>query len=277
MKGMSSMRTIRSLATALLVAGLAVAGCGRSQSDQTAAPTSGPPAVTATPTPKAPAPTPVPVRRPRILSVTTTPTLLRDGGFLVLPAGAGTITFHVRAINAQRVRFSLGPTGTGVRDLAKPLGEDSNGRDGWTLTWRYKQDEPTPAFLYVNAIGPGGTSPEVLLGLYHAEPAPRIVSVTTSPPLPSRDGWLQLSGAGTVTFHAQVLNAQRVRFYLSPTGTNGFALAKLLGEDTNGRDGWTATWHYQDEPLLAHLTVKATGPGGTSPDTLLSLYHPGPA
>jgi hypothetical protein len=101
--------------------------------------------------------------------------------------------------------------------------------------------------------------------------------VTTSPPLPSRDGWLQLSGAGTVTFHAQVLNAQRVRFYLSPTGTNGFALAKLLGDDTNGRDGWTATWHYQDEPLLAHLTVKATGPGGTSPDTLLSLYHPGPA
>lgn len=268
---MSSMRPIRTIATALLVASVAVAGCSRSQPDQSASPTSGPPAVTAAPTPKAPAP----VARPRILSVTTTPTLRCEGGFLVLPAGAGTITFHVRATNAQRVRFSLGPTGTGVRDLAKPLGEDSNGRDGWTLTWHYKQDEPMPAFLYVNAIGPGGTSPEVLLGLYHAEPAPHIVSVTTTPALPSKDGWLQLTGAGTVTFHAQALNAQRVRFYLSPTGTNGFALAKLLGDDTNGRDGWIATWHYQDEPLLAHLTVKATGPGGTSPDTLLSLYHPG--
>jgi hypothetical protein len=58
-KGMSSMRPIRFLATALLVAGLAVAGCGRSQPDQPAAPTSGSPAVTATPTPKPAPPEPV--------------------------------------------------------------------------------------------------------------------------------------------------------------------------------------------------------------------------
>jgi hypothetical protein len=164
MKGISSMRPIRSLATALLVAGLAVAGCGRSQSDQTAAPTSGPPAVTATPTPKAPASTPAPAR-PRILSVTTTPALTNEHGWLRL-SGAGTVTFHVRATNAQWVRFSLGPTGTGVRDLAKPLGEDTNGRDGWTLAWPYK-DVPLLAYLYVSAAGPGGTSPDTLLSLYH--------------------------------------------------------------------------------------------------------------
>jgi hypothetical protein len=116
-----------------------------------------------------------------------------------------------------------------------------------------------------------------LVGLYHAEPAPHIVSVTTTPVLPSKDGWLQLSGSGTVVFRAQVEHALRVRFYLSPTGTNGFASAKLVGDDRDGGDGWTATWHYRDEGLLAHLVVRATGPGGTSPDKLLNLYHPNPA
>jgi hypothetical protein len=32
----------------------------------------------------------------------------------------------------------------------------------------------------------------------------------------------------------------------------------------------------QDEALAAHLTVKAVGSGGTSPDTVLGLYHPEP-
>jgi hypothetical protein len=51
---------------------------------------------------------------------------------------------------------------------------------------------------------------------------------------------------------------------------------QLIGQDTNGRDGWTLAWHYPDQALLAHLTVKATGSGGTSPDTVLGLYHPEP-
>jgi hypothetical protein len=276
---MSSMRPIRTIATTLLIASLAVAGCGRSQPNQQSAnPTSGPPAVTAAPTPKAPTPT----ARPRILSVTTTPTLRRDGGFLVLPPGAGTITFHVQAVNTHKVRFYLSPTGTNGLALTEMLGQDTNGRDGWSLAWHYS-DRGLLAHLTVAALGANGTSsPWTTLGLYHPEPAaaPRIVSVTTTPVLPSKDGWLQLSGAGTVTFRAQVEHALRVRFYLSPTGTNGFASAKLLGEDRDGRDGWTASWHYRDEGLLAHLVVTATGPGGTMfapPDKYLDLYHPNPA
>jgi hypothetical protein len=70
----------------------------------------------------------------------------------------------------------------------------------------------------------------------------------------------------------QAVNTQKVRFLLSPTGTD--TSARLLGEDTNGSDGWTLAWGYPDEPLTAHLTVKAIGPGGTSPDTVLDLYHP---
>ena len=49
---------------------------------------------------------------PRILSVTTIPTLPTEGGFLRLPAGSGTLVFRVQAVNTQKVRFYLTPTGT---------------------------------------------------------------------------------------------------------------------------------------------------------------------
>src|SRR6266508_6305736 len=52
---MTIMRPIRAIATALLVASVAVAGCARSQPDQSATPTSVPPAATAPPATKAPA------------------------------------------------------------------------------------------------------------------------------------------------------------------------------------------------------------------------------
>jgi hypothetical protein len=173
---MSSMRPIRSIATALLVASVAVAGCAKSQPNQTATGTSTPPAASAPPATKAPAadnPTPAtPVKTnaaaPRILSVTTSPALPNENGWLKL-SGAGTVTFHVQATNTQRVRFSLGPTGTGVGDLAKLLGEDTNRRNGWTLAWHYR-DEPLLAHLYVRAIGSSGAaSAETVLSLYHPE------------------------------------------------------------------------------------------------------------
>ncbi len=54
---MTTMRPIRAIACALLVASVAVTGCARSQPDQNASPTSGPPAATAPPATKAPVPT----------------------------------------------------------------------------------------------------------------------------------------------------------------------------------------------------------------------------
>jgi hypothetical protein len=32
-------------------------------------------------------------------------------------------------------------------------------------------------------------------------------------------------------------------------------------------------WTYRDEPLLSHLAVTATGPGGTAEPTPFGLYH----
>jgi hypothetical protein len=85
---MTTMRPIRTIATALLVAGLAVAGCARSQPDQSASPPSQEPTVTA-PVTKAPAPT----------ATTPQPIALADGRHPVFlktvnPA-AGSIAFDL--------------------------------------------------------------------------------------------------------------------------------------------------------------------------------------
>jgi hypothetical protein len=274
---MTTMRPIRTIATALLIASLAVAGCGRGQPST---PPSQPPVTTA-PTPKAPnptPPTPAPTPRPRVLSITTTPTLPREGGVWGhVPPGAGTITFRVRAVNAQRVRFYLTPTGTAMFNENQLIGQDTNGRDGWSLTWRYPGGGML-AHLTVIAVGANGVRGGMpSIGLYQPapEPAPRIVSVTTIPTLPREGGFLRLpAGAGTLVFRVQATHTTKVQFLLSSTGTD--TVARLLGEDTNGNDGWTLAWRYPDEPLTVHLTVRAIGPGGTSPDRVLGLYHPGP-
>jgi hypothetical protein len=106
---------------------------------------------------------------PRILGVTTSPRLRTlEGGWLELPQGAGTVLLTVNATNAQRVRFTLTPTGTEVADLTKLLGEDRTPADGFHLLWRYP-NKPIMGHLGIQAIGPGGTTQETLY-VVHAEP-----------------------------------------------------------------------------------------------------------
>jgi hypothetical protein len=107
-----------------------------------------------------------------------------------------------------------------------------------------------------------------------ATPAPRIQDVTTSPRLHSLEGgWLELPpGAGTVVFSVTATNAQRVRFTLTPTGTETGPYAQLLGEDRDPRDGFTLTWRYPSEGLSAHLGIQAIGPGGTT-DKQFDIAH----
>ena len=93
------------------------------------------------------------------------------------------------------------------------IGQDTNGRDGWSLAWRY-QDEPLLAHLTVAAVGANGTdSPWVTLGLHHPDPVARILSVTTTPTLPTEGGFLRLPvGAGKLLFQVRAVNTQKVRF-----------------------------------------------------------------
>jgi hypothetical protein len=103
---MTTMRPIRTIATALLVAGLAVAGCGRGQPDQTATPADGSPAVTAPPATTAPAVTGGPTR--------TRPEVLRDGRHPVLLT---TIDPDRRTITFDLIQFYWGEEA--AREAAK--------------------------------------------------------------------------------------------------------------------------------------------------------------
>ena len=140
---MTIMRPIRTLATALLVASLAAAGCG------TANPTSPPPRPASHPL--SPHPPPLhPRPRPPRPQGPPPPTHPVDGHQPHPPQGGRFpgaarrgrhLTFRVRAVNTQRVRFYLTPTGTGMFNENQLIGQDTNGRDGWSLAWRCK-DEP---------------------------------------------------------------------------------------------------------------------------------------
>jgi hypothetical protein len=95
---------------------------------------------------------------PRILAVTTSPRLRTlEGGWLELPSGAGKVVFSVNATNAQRVRFTLTPTGNETGPYAQLLGEDRTPADGFSLVWRYPS-QGLSAHLDIQAIGPGGTT-----------------------------------------------------------------------------------------------------------------------
>jgi hypothetical protein len=109
----------------------------------------------------------VPAPAPRVVAVTTSPSLRDVGGWLELPKGPGTVRFSVKADHTERVRFVLTPTGTGTAPYARLLGEDRDGRDGFTLTWRYGPGDAALAHLDIEAIGPGGKAGRQL-GIVHA-------------------------------------------------------------------------------------------------------------
>jgi hypothetical protein len=104
--------------------------------------------------------------------------------------------------------------------------------------------------------------------------APRILRVTTRPRLRTLEGgWLELPpGVGTVVVSVTATNAQRVRFVLTPTGTETGPYGRLLGEDRTPQDGFRLVWRYPAEGLSAHLGIQATGPGGTA-DKTFGIAH----
>ena len=95
-------------------------------------------------------------------------------------------------------------------------------------------------------------------------PPPRIAGFGSEPVLATEGSFWRLSpGPGLVTFVLDAQHASRVEFWLTPTGSSVSDLPRKIGQDSNGRDGWLLNWHYPDEPILGHLTVRAIGPGGS--------------
>ena len=98
-----------------------------------------------------------------------------------------------------------------------------------------------------------------------AAPKPVFQGLGTIPDSPHIGTALHLPPApGEVIFILDIDNATRAQFWLAPTGTAVSDKALWLGEDRNGGNGWTARWRYTEQVPLAHLVVRATGPGGTT-------------
>jgi len=107
-------------------------------------------------------------------------------------------------------------------------------------------------------------------------PRPRIIGFGSEPVYPQKGGFWQLPpGPGEAVLITDAQHATRVEFLLTPTGTGADDRAVSLGVDRDGGDAYVTHWRYADQPLLAHLTVRATGPGGTTEQTV-GVYHPDP-
>jgi hypothetical protein len=121
---MTSMRPIRTIGTALLIASLAVAGCARSQPDQAPPPADQPPAATTAPAPKAPAATGGPTTRQ--------PVVLPDGRH---PVRITTVDPDRHRITVDLIQFYWGEDAT--REAAKD-----------------HQESPPPNDYYIRNINP---------------------------------------------------------------------------------------------------------------------------
>jgi hypothetical protein len=131
---MTIMRPIRSIATTLLVASLAVAGCGRSQPDQAPPPADQPPAVTVAPAPKAPAPIGGPT--------THQPVVLPDGRH---PVRITTVDPNQRTITFDLIQFYWG------EDASREAAKDH-------------QESPPPNDYYIRNVNPRLRTLPVLSG-----------------------------------------------------------------------------------------------------------------
>ena len=176
-----------------------------------------------------------------------------------------------------------------VRILLVVLALVAAGLAGWAFGARGGDDQPaagptatqaqpqasTPA---TPAAAPADPAPEVQAPSATTRPAPRprIFGFGSEPVYPQRGGVWQLpAGPGEAVLITDASNATRVEFLLTPAGTGTAGQAVSLGVDRDGRDGYLARWRYRDQPLLAHLTVRASGPGGTVEQSV-GVYHPNP-
>jgi hypothetical protein len=154
-----------------------------------------------------------------------------------------------------------------VRILLVALALVAVGLAGWALGARDPYRQPAADIPSGGAAPPAST---------RQAPRPRIVGFGSEPVYPQKGGFWQLpAGPGEAVLITDAQHATRVEFLLTPAGTGVDDRAVSLGVDTDGRDAYVAHWRYADQPLLAHLTVRATGPGGTTEQTV-GVYHPDP-
>jgi hypothetical protein len=140
-----------------------------------------------------------------------------------------------------------------------------------------KPDAPHGWALFTSASGHNGETiaataiPIMFAGV---TAPPQVTEMKMLPETATNDGWISLHGSDMATFMVRAKGADRVRFFLNPAGDRITPKVISLGVASRNGDEFTLTWHYQDEPLLAHLSAVLSGPGGSVEHLPFGLYHP---
>jgi hypothetical protein len=87
-------------------------------------------------------------------------------------------------------------------------------------------------------------------------------------------GWALPTGQGTITFTMKAtVTVDRVQVFLTPLGQGTTPTPELLGTATRSGSTFTYTWRYANEPLLAKITIVATGANGRSEWPAFNVFH----
>jgi hypothetical protein len=168
----------------------------------------------------------------------------------------------------QRKAVTMRP----VRILLVVLALAAVGLAGWALGARDTYRPPAAVAPATTRAPAQATTPSPARDV----PRPRIFGFGSEPVYPQKGGVWQLpAGPGEAVLITDARHATKVEFLLTPAGTGTAGEAVTIGVDTDGRDAYVAHWRYGDQPLLAHLTVRATGPGGLAEHTV-GIYHSDP-
>ncbi|HET8659564.1 MAG TPA: Gmad2 immunoglobulin-like domain-containing protein, partial [Micromonosporaceae bacterium] len=88
-------------------------------------------------------------------------------------------------------------------------------------------------------------------------------------------GWVLPTGQGTITFTMKATTGtDRVQLFLTPLGVGTTPTPELVGTATRSGTTFTYVWRYADEPLLAKISIVATGPAGRSEQVAFRVFHP---
>ncbi|MCM3624330.1 hypothetical protein M4D70_19060 [Brevibacillus borstelensis] len=99
------------------------------------------------------------LRQTVITSVSTD--MPKEGNWWRVSRGVNQMTIHVEALNAETVLFWVIPTGTQTWGERELIGYDKDGRDGWSLTWKFG-DRKFHDHIHVQAIGDETVSNEII-------------------------------------------------------------------------------------------------------------------
>ncbi|RRJ66049.1 hypothetical protein EHV15_26385 [Paenibacillus oralis] len=90
-----------------------------------------------------------------ILEVSTD--LPKNAGWWIVHKDVNTMTINVKAKNIDTVLFWITPTGTETWGERELIGYDTDGSDGWSLTWNFGS-RTFHDRIYVQALGSDGAT-----------------------------------------------------------------------------------------------------------------------